>query len=162
MEHYLRLRERLSAPPGARLTVSWGESFAEKCRRCGHGERKELHTRQGGWSWRCARCGTPWPREAVELVRGSVQVGRRGGGLESRLADLGTLAVLIGKLSRWERESLLLSVGRGLSATLIAEELVRRHPRARTVPDNPIAVGRTLAAARRDLEAALGRAGLLA
>jgi len=162
VEMYLRMRERLESPRGASLTVSWGESFAAKCRRCGHPERRELHTRADGWSWRCARCGTPWSREAVELVKGSVQTSRRGaGGLERRLADLGTLGVLLGRLGRWQRECLLLHVGRGLSPAGIAEELARLHPRAATRPGNPIAAGRVLAQARRDLEAGLLRAGLL-
>lgn len=143
--------------------MSWGESFAARCRRCGHGERRELNARTTGWTWRCARCGAPWQREQIEVVRGSVQTSRRGaGGLERRLADLGTLGVLLGRLGRWQRACLLLYVARGLSAAAIAEELERRHPRAATRPASAIACGRALAEARRDLERRLRRAGLLA
>jgi hypothetical protein len=142
--------------------VSWGESFASACRRCGHAERRELHTRDG-WSWRCARCGTPWRVESVDLVRGSVQTSRRGAGaLESRLADLGTIGLLLDRLGRWHRACLLLAVARGLSATLICEHLAERHPRARTRPASAWAVARILREARRDLELRLARAGLLA
>ena len=164
VETYLRLRERLEAPRGASLTVSWGDSFAAACRRCAHTERRELHTRAEGWSWRCARCGTPWRVESVELPRGAVQLSSRGGAgvLEWQLADLGTVGVLLEKLPRWHRAALLLAVARGLSATLIAEELARLHPRARTRPGSAYAVGRVLREARQDLEARLARAGLLA
>jgi hypothetical protein len=164
VETYLRLRERLSAPRSASLTVSWGESFASKCRGCGHGERQELNTRAAGWSWRCARCGRPWTVEATELPRGAVQLSPRGGGgvFATQLSDLASLGLMLDRLGRWHRACLLLAVARGLSATLICEHLADRHPRAKTRPASAWAVGRLLREARQDLEARLRRAGLLA
>lgn len=126
VRRYLELRHRMGSPQAARLTVSLGRSFAKRCPRCAHEHRFE--GRHG--VARCSRCGTPWPVEEAEVIRGSVQVTPRQGRRELALGELGLLGRAIDAVPTWPRRALLVYAGLGVPYVRLYEEVKARWPRA--------------------------------
>jgi len=158
---YLRLRGALTVPKTQRLTVSAGKAVAKSCPGCQGLESflgKDKLTRED--VLRCRRCRRPWPVEDVEVPRQRLG-GGRGGELEDRLAELGTLTVLLERrVALWPRRVLLLYATGAFSVPRLAGECRRRWPR-RQEPWSIYRVREDLGDARSSLERGLRCARML-
>lgn len=109
---------------------------------------------------RCRRCAWPWPHEDVEVPRSALGSGGRHDGRERQILTLTSLGVYLGRLTTWQRRTLLLYATGAYSLDDLAAECARRWPR-RCAGWSLHRVRCDLREARVRLERELRRAGVL-
>ncbi len=132
---YLQLRQRLGSPSARNPVVDRGLVFGDHCLKCGarneEARLEEIDQRSGASRWICGveGCREPWPVDLGFLLRNDFQSTPRPDASADLYADLGTYALILGKLLlREQRIYLLLYQYEDLCLESVADEANARWP----------------------------------